>query len=382
MIVKKLRAAATALLLGTAVIAAGGILSATPAEAAVRAAVGKPLQAALQAAAAGNYSAAMAQVRQAESVGGLTAEEQRVISQTRQYIEVKSGGAVGVSDATGARAKFDADYRAGRFRETINDEDLLRKYGALDGASMTIIAQAYYRLGDYQGCVGYTSRHSVGTEMLELQARCAYETHDDSLMRQAAEQLVAASGTPEHWNQLLNLADRSKGLSDPQTLDIYRLKYLTGTMIKADDYMTLTQLLLAAHLPSEAVAVMNKGVQARLLVDQRAQRLLALAKQSQASDLASLSRTAAAAARAPAGDDLIKLGQDYTGMGRYGDAIAAIQNGIRKGVNDPDAAQVALAQAYYGAGQKAAALSALSKSTRTPNGQLVARLWSLYMRQH
>jgi len=143
----------------------------------VRAAVGELLQAALAAAKVGNYPEAMIHVIEAESIGGLSASEQKVISATRAYIEVKSGGSVGVATAAGAQAKFDTDYRAGRFRDAINDEDLLREHGILNATNMIVIGQAYFRMGDYAGCVRYTSSHSeVGQEMLELQKRCAGET--------------------------------------------------------------------------------------------------------------------------------------------------------------------------------------------------------------
>jgi len=76
MIVTKLRAAATALLLGMAVVTAGGILSATPMEAAgVRPAVGNPLNDAMKATRAGNFSAAQNSLRQADGVSGLTETE-------------------------------------------------------------------------------------------------------------------------------------------------------------------------------------------------------------------------------------------------------------------------------------------------------------------
>src|SRR5689334_20081229 len=97
----KFRALATVLALGSASIAVVGLATVTPAEAAVRAAVGRPLQEARSLAGAGNYSAAMAKVREAESVGGLTGEERSIIGQMRQYISVKSG-----SGGLGAKAKF------------------------------------------------------------------------------------------------------------------------------------------------------------------------------------------------------------------------------------------------------------------------------------
>jgi tetratricopeptide (TPR) repeat protein len=383
MFAKMLRAVATALLLGAVTAVAGGALTVTPAQAAVRAAVGKPLQAAQAAAAAGNYSAAMARVREAEAVGGLTGEEQKIIKQMRDYISVKSGGSVGVDSAVGAQAKFDADYRAGRYRDAINDADLLRRYGGLTGTNMVIIAQAYYRMGAYRDCARYAADHSgLGSDMLELQMRCAYEAHDDALMRGALEQLVASTGKPEHWARLLKFSEGAKALSDHQTLDINRLKLLTGTLKGDSDYFLLATLAIQLGFPSEAVGVIQKGFQAKILTGDRAMRLANLAKSSAAADLANLPKMVAAANKAKNGDLLVKLGEDYCGMGRYKDAVDAVQAGIAKGVSDNDNAQVRLGQALYGAGQKDAALKAFAKAKDKPNGEMIAHLWSLYVRGH
>jgi hypothetical protein len=383
MIVTKLRAAATALLLGMAVVTAGGILSAAPAEAAVRSSVGKPLQEAIAAVKAGNCQGATANIHKAEAVGGLSAEEEKILTQTKQYAEVTFKGQCGVTSSQGAQAKFDADYNARRYRDVIADEDLLRKFNALNSQNMVVIGQAYYLSGDYRACVKYANAHTgAGPSMLDLALRCAYETHDPTLMREAAESLVASNGSPKNWSQLLAIAEGAKQLTDPQTRDLYRLAYMTGAMAKADEYMTLAQLLLAARLPSEARAVVERGMQAKLLVDARAQRLYALTKTNQAGDVANLPKAAAAAQKASKGDDLVNLGEDYTGMGKFPEAIQAIQAGIAKGVSDMDNAQVRLAVAYYGAKQKPQALAALAKATNSPNGSMVARMWATYIRQH
>ena len=199
---------------------------------------------------------------------------------------------------------------------------------------------------------------------------------------QPSEQLVASTGQAQYWNQLLKLAETAKGLSDHQTLDIYRIKYLTGAAKGIDDYFTLAQLALQFGFAAEAESVVEKGMQAKILVDNRAQRLLALAKASYAGDLANLPKTVKAANGANNGDALVKLGEDYCGMGRYPDAISAVQAGIAKGVSDPGNAQIRLGQALYGAGQKDAALKAFAKVTSPSNAQMTAHLWSLYVHGH
>lgn len=380
MIAKKLRAVATALVLGTAALAVASV----PADAALRKSVGQPLQEAQSLAKSGNYAAACSKVKQSEGVGGLTAEESRVVKQMRDYLAAASKGtACAEGSSVGAEAKFQADWQARRYSEVIADEELLRRTGTLSGNAQVVIAQAYEQKGDYSGCVRYASEHaSVGAEMIKRGMLCAYKTGNDALSLDLALKLVAMSPTQENWDQLLRQAERAKQLSDPQTLDIYRLKFLTNTIKGADEYFMLAQMLIAARVQNEAALVVDRGVQAKLLVDQRAQRLAALAKKNAADETANIGKLLAAAQKQPKGDDLVKVGEALTGMGRYPDAVNALQAAIAKGVADPDNAQVRLAVALYGNKQKPAALNALDKVSKSANGKMVARLWSLYIRNH
>ena len=60
--------------------------------------------------------------------------------------------------------------------------------------------------------------------------RCAYDAGDEATQRQALETLVAHTGKPEYWNDLLKMTEHGQGMRDHDTLDIYRLKLLTGTI--------------------------------------------------------------------------------------------------------------------------------------------------------
>ena len=94
-------------------------------------------------------------------------------------------------------------------RDAIADEDILRKFGALDGEN--IIAQAYYKVGDYSGCVRYVKSHlgGGGQNALELERRCAFENGDADTQRDALEQLVSSTGKPEYWGELLDAATKT-----------------------------------------------------------------------------------------------------------------------------------------------------------------------------
>src|SRR5258708_334758 len=173
------------------IVAGTATLFAGVAAAAVRPEVGRPLQEAQSAAASGRCDAAKAKLREADGVGGKTGAEQSTIAQMRQYIDVKCGDA---NSALGAKAKFANDYNAGRYRAAIDDADLLRKFGELDGTNMLIIAQAYYKASDFAGCVRYIRNNfgsRGGQNELELQRRCAYEGGDSDAEREALEALVA-----------------------------------------------------------------------------------------------------------------------------------------------------------------------------------------------
>jgi hypothetical protein len=375
MTVRSLRAALTAILLGTAAVAATVALVA-PAQAAVSFKVGGVLKEAQSLAAAGNYKGAMAKINEAEAIPGRTAEDNDVISKMKNYIAVKSGDA-SIGGVAGAKAKFANDYNAGKFREVIADGEQLKKLNALDAQSQLIVGQAYYKANDYAGCVRYLKTIPQSDTALELQARCAYEVGDEATQRNAYEQLVARSGKPEYWKGLLKLGERSRGLNDHNTLDINRIRFITGTLETKEEYTLLSQLALQLGNAAEAQSYIEKGMAAKLLTDERSQRLLALAKQQAAANAANEAKTLAAAKAAPQGDDLVKLGENMIGEGKAKDAVGVIQDGLKKPLKDQANGQIRLGQAYLAAGQKAEAKAAFSKVKTPEKDAMVAHLWFL-----
>ena len=88
-----------------------------------------------------------------------------------------AGCASGIShdmSASEAKAKFAKDYNSGRFKDVIADEDMMRKAGALDAQFQLVLAQAYFKVQDYGGCVKY-AKPINSDDARELEARCIYE---------------------------------------------------------------------------------------------------------------------------------------------------------------------------------------------------------------
>jgi hypothetical protein len=361
----------------------GALLGANvPANAAtVRPQVGKPLQEAQSDASSGRCDAAKEKIREAEGVGGKSGAESQVVDQMKQFVGVKCGDA---STRPGALAKFANDYNSGRYRAVIDDAEILRKYGALDATNMQIIAQAYYKSGDNQGCVRYIRSNfgsGAGQETLELQMRCAYEVGDTESERQALEQLVARTGKPEYWAQLLDASEKTRGLNDHETLDIYRIRLLTGSMRRSDDYKLLAELALAYGCAGEAQKVIEKGISANVAGvtgNEFFSRLLNTAKGTAAKDAANFAQASAAA---KTGDALVKLGESQWAIGRAQDTVRLVQAGIQKGVTDKDNAQIRLGMGYLGSGQKESAQRAFAGAKADPKESVVAHIWSLYARR-
>ena len=373
--VRKLRAAAAAVVIGGVMLGA----TAVSAQTSVSSAVGRPLQEARQLADSGRYKEAMARLDTAAGAAKTPAEN-NVVNQMKQYVAVKSGDA-SIGGALGAKAKFAADAGAGRWREVIAGSVALKKTNALDAQSMLVVAQAYYKLSDARGCMSYIRNNlgagAGGESGLQLLQRCAYDARDEVAERAALEQLVARTGKPEYWGSLLKLAERSRGLKDQNTLDLYRLKSLTGNLKTPDDVITYAQIALVRRVPAEAITVVNKGIADKMLpASDRTNRLLKLATDRNAEANAN-----AAKLRAGNGDALVELGQQEVSAGKAKEAIVTIQSGIAKKPSSMTDAQIRLGTAYLADGQKAVALSTFNTVKGKPADEIVAKLYATYARQ-
>ena len=373
MTVLNLRAAATAILLGTASLGAVFLATAPAQAATVSAKVGPLLKEAQALISAKNYGAAKAKLNEAEAAAS-TSDDRAIIKQFQNLLAVNSADP---NTPAGAKAKFAQDYNAGHYKDVIADADFLRKHNEFDAQSQLIVGQAYYKAGDYSGCVKYAKNLGGNDTALELQARCAYEIGDEATQTSALETLVSRSGKPEYWKLLLKITERTKGLNDHNTLDINRIRYMTGNVATKEDYTLLAQLALQLGNAAEAQTYIEKGIDAKVLNDDRTQRLLALAKQQSAANAANLAKDTAAAQGQPQGDALVKVGEDMIGMGKAKDAIPLIQAGLKKPLKDANNGQLRLAQAYLAAGQKGDAVKTAGAIKAPPNDAAVAHLWTL-----
>lgn len=374
---KSLQAIAIALgLAGAAAMSATPLFSTAAEAATVRPAVGKPLQQAISLANSGKGAAAMEKVHEAESVGGLTAGEQAAISQTKNFVAAKTGAGGG---AVGCKTKFANDYSANRFRDVVGaDADCLRKAGAYDYQSQVVVAQAYYQMGDYATAIKLLKGLGDNDQVLSVLMAAAGKQGDTQTEGQVAERLIL-KGQNKYWTYLLTSAQGGR-LTDPELLDVYRVRFATGNMRNSDDYETMAQLALELGFPTEGLNIVQKGFEAKVLQGERDQRLQNLAQTQVAKDTAGLAKTQQQAQASKNGDLLVKYGENLWGMGKFPEALDAVSAGIKKGVTHADDANLTLGIVSYSAGQKDAALKAFAAAKGSPGAAATARVWTVFVK--
>ena len=380
MTANRFRAVAAAFLLGTASVGGATMVMTAPAYAAVRPEVGLPLQQAQAAAAKKDYKGAMELIDKANAVSNKTPEETSLIGQMKTYVGSISGD-ISLGGAAAAKNKLASDYAAKNYAAVIADGAALKSAGALDSTSAAVVAQSYYLSGNKAGCIKYI-KNDVGSAAdeptLQLLMKCAFDSNDGATQRDALEQLVAKTGKTEYWTDLIKLAEQAKNLTDPQSLPVFRRKIITRPMAGKDDYINMAQLDLQLGLPAEAGTVLDKGMAAGLLNDDRSKKLQALAKQ-QTSQVASGQAAALAAAnKDPNGDALVKIAQQQTSSGAGKDAVATAKSAMAKNVKDKDTGTVTLGLAQISAGQNAEAVKTLNADKGDGNGPMIAHLYGLY----
>jgi tetratricopeptide (TPR) repeat protein len=266
------------------------------------------------------------------------------------------------------------------YAKVIQDATELRKLQPLDDTAQLILIQSYYNAMDFPNAAmeakaeiaaKSASGMKPSEDILGLLLNAQIKSKDEAGARQTLDQFATVSKKPEVWDQVMDFALASKGISDHQLLNLYRLAMIVGTM-KDTDYAAMATIDLQNGLPAEAKAVLTKGNKTGELLDQ--------ANMFLARDQQALPALAAEAAKEMNGEIDVKLGESYYSYGRFDEAIASIQKGIQKGgLKDAADAQTTLGVVLLAAGKKPDALAAFEKAaTGGGSAGSVAHVWSLY----
>lgn len=347
-------------------------VSAMPATAAVSSAVGKQLNQAAAAAKAGNTSAAIAAIKNAETVA-TTAEEKTKTAQMAGYVYTRAGR---YGDAANALASAGATprqlaplyYQAGQYDRAISEA---RKAGGED--MQILIAQAQTRLGRpneavkaYQALIKANGPKPIYLENL---AGAQFKAGDKAGYLETTTKLIRVDSSPARWNTLLN-AMRQNQMRPEAKLALFHLMSATGTISKPEDYQEFAKLALVANQAGTAQSALARGGGSG--TDAMSQKLTQAATGMSGKAATEAPKLAANPATA------LRGGNAFLGIGQYGPAIAAFDKVIAANGKDADQAKVFKGIAALKAGNVPLGKSSFAAVSEANGMKDIANLWGLY----
>jgi tetratricopeptide (TPR) repeat protein len=371
-------------------------------------AAAKEMTAAQKALQAQQWAEALKDLDQAEAKPGLTDFDKYKIDYFRGFANVKlqhlkeAQAAFEKALATGqappdektslTRTLFGIAASTNQYQKTIDYAKEMVDGGTATPNDLAIIAQSYYQMKDCKNSAVWADKAVAASrkageapkENLYLfKLQCASDAGDNQAMAAVLVDLIKLTNNSKYWNTLLRI-ERQDERDDHNTLMIYRIMFDTGSMSQqGSDYIEMAQLLGDAALPGEAQTVLEKAMGLNLITDQqkeRTNRLLNSFKTRAETDKKGQPQFAAEAAKNPAGELGVKLGEVYYGSGDYQNAVTAITQGLQKGnLKHPDEAYVYLGRANVQLHNIPDAKKAFAGLKNVPNeSPRVLRLWELY----
>ncbi|HEY8540312.1 MAG TPA: tetratricopeptide repeat protein [Steroidobacteraceae bacterium] len=372
--------------------------------------VAKALKAAQDATKKGQWNVALEKIKEAQAQSGKTAYDEYQIDNFLAYVlysQKKIGEAAVVYERmlnSGMMPANEVETRTKSLAQmffTLKQYDKAIKYSKQlydknpnQQDVALVLGQAYYLSNDCKNAVAVMNGLVTRTERagrtpdedwLRLVYDCQGKLNDKAGVIEALKKLVRHHNKPDDWSNLLSNV-RGKG-SDRVDLGYFRLMREAGVLKRDRDYFEFAQLAMdekVGNAPAEAVQIIQEGIDKGILKsDDKAQqgrydRLFQAAKQRAQAMQQQLPQLAKQTEAAENGQADVALGQAYLGAGNYDAAIQALQRGIKRGgVTDVDEAQIDLGYAYLKKGQKDQARQAFRAVSKDSEWATLAELWAL-----
>ena len=389
----------------TAVAPMTGLTSVAYAAEAVRAEVGKPLQAAQSLMKSGKNKEALAKLREADAVSGKSAYETYLIER------IRAGAASAAGDYTQAARSFEALIESGRLSASEKaqfSEGLIGIYMRardFDKANAAIqrqlkdrndpklrgfLMQNYFNQGNIAALTAeLRNEEKAGRVPSEdsygMLANLQNRKGDKAGYVATIEKLATHYPKANYWTDLLNRVQGKSGFSSRLSVDVYRLKFANGLLKKPSEFMEMAQLLLQLKASAEAQKVIAAGYKAGVLgvgADApRHQRLKDLADREAAALLAGADKSVATSRKEGDMEAVLRVGYGLAVAGQVDKGIGLMQEAIKSGkIERIDEAKLRLGEAYVAAGKKAQAVSTMRTVKGNDGAADLARYWILALK--
>jgi lipopolysaccharide biosynthesis regulator YciM len=275
---KSVQALTTALLIGATAGVAAPLITSTPAysSAAIKIenkALADAINGAQADAKAGHFADALAKAKTADAIAG------KPMRLTREIHQMITAYAISAKDYSSALAQLDKMIAAneGDRKKNLSDAFAVSLQSGNQQRAMNYanqlgndlgpqerlyLAQGYFKAGKFKEALREVQplREGRPSEALLLFLEDIYAKMNDEANRRASlEELVTNYPKPQYWHDLLQIARNERGLTDEQSLDIYRLRLALGDLKTDVDYEEMAQLALVAGYPNEAKSVLDEA---------------------------------------------------------------------------------------------------------------------------
>ncbi|HTE42100.1 MAG TPA: hypothetical protein VK629_14845 [Steroidobacteraceae bacterium] len=371
--------------------------------------VGKPLNAALEAVKAKNFDEAAIKLKEAEAVEKKTPYEEFKIRETAAFLYISQQKYAEVAAiyekqletpqwlqpelaATLEKSVAQLYYNAKSYDKTIEFSQRWLKKNPDDTEMLALVSQTYYVNKDFPHCRDSANSAVSAAEKagqapkelwMQLAQTCAVQLDDQATINTSYEKLIRYYPKADYWERLISRVIRGEK-SDRIMFHVFRVMADVGTLKTADQYVEYAQLALDNALPGEAVRVIEKGYEQKILgVDAKDKashdRLLAKAKQTAQTDKASLPalEKEAQSPNSTAGMEA-GLGLAYFNYEQYDKAIPALDGGLKKGgLKNSEDYKIALGISQLKSGKKDEARETFKSVPADSPLAKVAGLWAL-----
>ncbi len=203
-----------------------------------------------------------------------------------------------------------------------------------------------------------------------------FQQEDYAKVRDIQKILLVNWPKKRYW---FSLAGAYTELGEEQNLvGAYDAAMTQGMLEKESELVTMAQLYLQHEVPYKAAVLLSAEMESgRVSKDAKNYRLLSQAWSLAAEDKEAIPALQQAARLSPEGELNLRLGNAHLNLGQYGECVAAIQEGIRKGgIKSPDNAQISLGMCLYNQRKYSDAKKAFREAGKTNRSRKIARQWT------
>ncbi len=247
-----------------------------------------------------------------------------------------------------------------------------------------LLGSAYYQTENYQAMVEpirkameiARARDIDVKEQWWLLLRVAYYELDDyDEVKDILEVLVVNWPKKEYWTQLSAMygeLDNERG-----QLAAYLAAYDQGLLVRSNELVQMSQLLLQADVPYKAARVLEKGLEDGVVEKSSDNyRLLAQSWQLAAEDKKAIPALKTAAGLSSDGDLDHRLAQSYLNLSQYDSCIDAARDALRKGgLRRVDSANIVLGMCLFELDRYEEAKKAFRTAAKDDRSKTTANQW-------